>query len=110
MRHEPRRAPAVRSGAMSTFLVIDLDVHDPATFGAYRDRVGEFVARHGGEYLARAGETVVYEGDFEPHRVVLFRFPDSEAIRRFFADDEYQELAKIRYSSARTIAFSVEGV
>jgi uncharacterized protein (DUF1330 family) len=95
---------------MSTYLVVDLDIHDPATFAAYRERVGEFVARHGGEYLARGGETVVHEGDFEPHRVILFRFPNGEAIRRFYADEEYQELAKIRYSSSRTIAFSVDGV
>jgi uncharacterized protein (DUF1330 family) len=34
---------------MSTYLVVDLDVHDQETFGAYRARVGDFVARHGGD-------------------------------------------------------------
>ena len=100
----------VRSGAMSTYLVVDLDVHDPEAFGAYRARVGEFVERHGGEYLARGGDTEVHEGDFVPHRVIVFRFPDREAVHRFYADPEYQELAKIRHASAHTIAFSVDGL
>lgn len=93
---------------MSTYLIVDLDVHDPETFGAYRERVGEFVARHGGEYLARGGETEVFEGDFVPHRVIVFRFPDREAIRNFYADEGYKEVAKLRHASARTIAFSVD--
>jgi len=95
---------------MSTYLVVDLDVHDPETFGAYRARVGDFVARHGGDYLARGGDTEVHEGDFVPHRIIIFRFPDREAIHRFYADQEYQQLAKIRHASAHTIAFSVDGL
>jgi uncharacterized protein (DUF1330 family) len=95
---------------MTTYLIVDLDIHDPETFGAYRERVGDFVARHGGEYLARGGDTEVHEGDFVPHRVIVFRFPDRDAIDRFYADHEYQQLATIRHASAHTIAFSVDGL
>jgi uncharacterized protein (DUF1330 family) len=95
---------------MSTYLIVDLDVHDPEAFAAYRARVGDFIERHGGECLARGGHTEVHEGDFVPHRVVVFRFPDRESIHRFYADPEYRELAKIRHASARTIAFSVDGL
>ena len=60
--------------------------------------------------LVADGDTEVHEGDFVPHRVIVFRFPDREAVHRFYADPEYQELAKIRHASAHTIAFSVDGL
>ena len=69
---------------MSAYLFIDLDVHDKQGFQRYRDAVPSFIAKHGGEYLARGGEFEVHEGDWQPHRVVLFRFPNRDAIRNFF--------------------------
>lgn len=95
---------------MSAYLFIDLDVHDNQGFQRYRDAVPAFIAKHGGEYLARGGEFEVHEGDWQPHRIVLFRFPNREAIRSFFADPEYAALKELRVQSARTIAVSVDGI
>ena len=95
---------------MPAYLIVDLDIHDPEGFEAYRQAVGGFVAKHGGEYLARRGEFEVIEGDWQPHRLVLFRFPDRQAIRNFFADPEYQPLKEIRFKTAKTIAVAVDGV
>lgn len=97
-------------GPMSTYVIVDIDVHDQETFGTYRARAGDFIARHGGEYLARGGDTEVNEGEFVPHRVIVLRFPDREAVHQLYADPEYQELMKIREASAHTISFSVEGL
>lgn len=69
-----------------------------------------FVARHGGEYLVRGGTFEVMEGDWTPHRLVLFRLPDRSAIRAFLGDPEYRKIAEIRFRSARTIAVAVDGV
>ena len=95
---------------MSAYLFIDLDVHDKQGFQRYRDAVPSFIAKHGGEYLARGGEFEVHEGDWQPHRVVLFRFPNRDAIRNFFADPDYATLKELRFQTARTIAVSVDGI
>jgi uncharacterized protein (DUF1330 family) len=95
---------------MSAYFIVDLDVHDPETFAVYRDGVGAFVAKHGGEYLARGGETEVFEGDFVPHRLIVFRFPSRDAIRAFLADPDYLPLKELRFRSATTRAFAVEAL
>ncbi|MFM9845984.1 MAG: DUF1330 domain-containing protein [Hyphomicrobiaceae bacterium] len=40
---------------MTAYLLVDLDIHDQEGFQAYRSRVPEFIAKHGGEYLVRGG-------------------------------------------------------
>jgi uncharacterized protein (DUF1330 family) len=94
---------------VTAYLIIDLEVHDPAGFQKYREGVGAFIAKHGGEYLVRGGEFEVIEGDWQPHRLVLFRFPNRQAIRNFFADPDYAGLKDIRLRSAKTIAVAVDG-
>ncbi|MFM8526681.1 MAG: DUF1330 domain-containing protein, partial [bacterium] len=67
--------------AMTTYMIVDLDVHDPVTYEDYREKAPAFVAKHGGRYLDRGGDFEVIEGDWRPHRLVIFQFPNREAIR-----------------------------
>jgi uncharacterized protein (DUF1330 family) len=94
---------------MVAYLIVDLDIHDPERFQKYREGVGAFIAKHGGEYLVRGGEFEVIEGDWQPHRLVLFRFPNRQAIRNFFADPEYAVLKEIRFKTSKTVAVAVDG-
>ncbi|HML10998.1 MAG TPA: DUF1330 domain-containing protein [Stellaceae bacterium] len=95
---------------MTAYLIVDLDVHDPAGYQEYREGVGAFVAKHGGEYLVRGGEFEIVEGDWQPHRLVLFRFPNRQAIRDFFADPGYARFKAIRFKTATTNAVAVDGI
>ena len=83
---------------MTAYLLVDLDIHDQDGFQAYRARVPEFIAKHGGEYLVRGGEFEVIEGDWKPNRLVLFKFPSRQAIRNFFADPDIFDCDKINKS------------
>jgi uncharacterized protein (DUF1330 family) len=91
-------------------MIVDLDIHDQEGFEEYRASVPAFVAKYGGEYLVRGGEFEVIEGDWQPHRLVIFRFPDREAIRKLFADPDYAKLADVRKKTSKTIAVAVDGV
>lgn len=95
---------------MTAYMIVDLDVHDPATYQDYREKAPAFVAKHGGRYLARGGDFEVIEGDWKPHRLVIFQFPNREAIRNLFADPEYRKVAEIRFRSAKTIVVAVDGI
>lgn len=95
---------------MTAYLLVDLDIHDAEGFQAYRARVPEFIAKHGGEYLVRGGDFEVIEGDWTPNRMVLFKFPDRQAIKNFFADPDYAKIAQIRFRTSRTIAVAVDGI
>ena len=52
----------------------------------------------------------IIEGDWKPHRLVIFRFPSRQAIRNLFADPEYKKVAQIRWKSAKTIAVAIDGL
>ena len=95
---------------MTAYLLVDLDIHDQDGFQEYRSQVPAFIAKHGGEYLVRGGEFDVIEGDWKPHRLVLFKFPDRQAIRNFFADPDYAQIAAVRFRTSRTIAVAVDGI
>jgi uncharacterized protein (DUF1330 family) len=95
---------------MAAYVIFDVDVRDPVRFKDFQTRVKPLIEASGARYLARGGEHRVYEGDYQPHRLVLFEFPSMQAWESFYASDEYRDLKAIRNecSSARLVA--VEGV
>ena len=95
---------------MTAYLLVDVDIHDPEGFQEYRTRTPEFIAKHGGEFLVKGGEFEVIEGDWKPNRLILFKFPNRQAIRNFFADPDYAKVAAIRFKTSKTIAVAVDGV
>jgi len=95
---------------MPVYLIVDVDVKDPAAYEAYKAKVPEFIRKHGGEYLVRGGAHDVIEGNWHPTRLVLFRFPDKAAVTAFVNDPEYQPLAALRHRIADTDMVVVEGI
>jgi uncharacterized protein (DUF1330 family) len=95
---------------MSAYLIFDVDIHDMARYGEFMTRVKPALEAAGARYLARGGEHKVYEGDWEPRRIVLLEFPSSEAVEAFYNGDVYRSLNTSRdeCSSARLVR--VEGV
>jgi uncharacterized protein (DUF1330 family) len=95
---------------MAVYVIVDLDVKDTASFEPYRNAVPAVVAKHGGEYLARGGRTDVIEGDWQPGRLVLFRFPDKGSVEAFFDDPEYRPLKELRQRVSSADIVMVEGM
>ena len=79
---------------MAVYAVVQADVKDADTYGRYAELAGAAVAKYGGEFLARGGETVVMEGTSRS-RCVIIRFPDMETAKRFYEGPEYQEALAI---------------
>ncbi len=95
---------------MTAYMLVDLDVQDPKGFEEYRTGVGTLIAKHGGEYIVRGGAFEVIEGDWQPNRLVMFRFPDRQAIRNLFDDPEYADLKALRHRVANSTIVAVDGI
>lgn len=95
---------------MTAYLICDVDIRDKERYEAYKREVPALVAKHGGEYLVRGGEHEVIEGDWNPARIVLFKFPDRAAIHAFLADPAYRPLAELRHSIATSRLVAVDGL
>jgi uncharacterized protein (DUF1330 family) len=95
---------------MVAYLIADLDIRDLEGFQRYREGASALIAKHGGEFLALGSELEVLEGNWQPHRLVLLRFPSKQAIRDFFADPEYAALKEVRLQTSKTIAVTMDGI
>ena len=95
---------------MAAYVITDLEVFDIEHYLAYQQAVKPLLEAAGARYLARGGEFRVYEGDYQPRRLVVLEFPSLEAVDDFYESAGYQSLEPQRRacSSARIIA--VEGL
>jgi uncharacterized protein (DUF1330 family) len=94
---------------MAVYLIVNVDVKDPSAYEQYKAEVPALIRKHGGEYLVRGGNFQVIEGDWQPSRLVLFRFPDKKSVLAFFSDPEYQPLKDLRQRVTKTDIVMVEG-
>jgi len=95
---------------MSAYLLVDCEVTDPARYDEYRAIAPGAIARYGGRYLARGGETVQLEGDWVPRRVVVVEFPTLDAAKTFFDSPEYRAARDVRKGAANMNLVAVAGV
>jgi uncharacterized protein (DUF1330 family) len=95
---------------MVAYIVVDCEVLDPAKYEEYKKLAPEAIAKHGGKYLARGGQTAMLEGDWRPNRIVILEFPTLEAARRFYTSVEYTAARRARAGAAKMEIIAVEGV
>jgi uncharacterized protein (DUF1330 family) len=91
---------------MSAYAIFDVEIRDPASYQEFMDGAKAALEHAGARYLSRGGEHRVYEGDWEPRRLVLLEFPSLEAFEDFYNGKVYQGLKTVRdaCSSARLVA------
>ena len=90
----PAEAPA--------FAVIDVEVRDGPAFGRYVQGHMPGLRTGGGVFLAAGGRHQVIEGDWTPRRIVMHRWPSSEAFRTWYESAEYRPWRDLRWSAAST--------
>ena len=91
---------------MTDYVIFDVDIRDPGQYQQFMSGVKPALEAAGAKYLARGGAHKVYEGDWEPRRIVLLEFPSVEAWESFYNGSTYQGLKTIRdaCSSARLVS------
>ena len=91
---------------MSVYVIFDVEIRDAARYGEFMAGVKPALEAAGGRYLARGGDHKVYEGDWQPRRIVILEFPSGQAFENFYYGPIYQDLKAIRdeCSSARLVS------
>lgn len=67
-------------------------------------------ARYGGEVLVADERPQVLEGDWRGDKVVLLKFADAEAARRFSDSDDYRAISEDRRAGADAVALLLAGL
>ena len=95
---------------MSAYVIVEIDIVDPAGYEEYKKLAGATVEKYGGNYIVRGGEAEVLEGDWKPKRIVVLQFDSMQRAKDWLHCEEYREPRKMRHRTARTNMILVEGV
>ena len=95
---------------MPAYVIVETDVTDHEQYERYRNAAPASIAAHGGRYIVRGGELAIFEGDWNPSRVVVLEFPDLETAKRWYDSEEYREARKLREGAAKLHVVVVAGV
>jgi uncharacterized protein (DUF1330 family) len=94
---------------MAAYVIAQVNVTDGDKFKEYTKETPATIARHGGRYLARGGETVVLEGEMNAERVVLIEFPSLQKAREWYDSEEYRRIKPLRAGAATASIIAVDG-
>jgi uncharacterized protein (DUF1330 family) len=93
------------------YILVDSQVTDPEKFKQYGALAPAAVAAAGGEYLARGGKSEVLEGDWQPPRLTVLRFPSYDSAKAFYDSAAYQDVREHRVGATHHFNMVlVEGV
>ena len=73
----------------AAYLIVEMHITDPEQYKQYMAEAPAAVKAAGGEYLVRGGRHEVLEGDWQPARVALLRFPSYEQAKAFYDSELY---------------------
>ena len=95
---------------MAAYIVVQVDIKDPARYEDYKTLVPPTLADFGGRFLVRGGRTETLEGDWSPRRFVILEFPDMERAKAWWASDGYAPAKALRQATSVTQMIAAEGL
>ena len=90
------------------YLIGHITVNDPDAYAEYVERDTPILAKHGGRFIVRGGQSQTCEGETLKRHVVI-EFPSYAAAQDAYNDPEYQNVADIRRRTADSVIILVEG-
>jgi uncharacterized protein (DUF1330 family) len=94
----------------SAYVIANVDVTNPEQYEEYKKLSTIAMKAHGAEVCIRGGKVEVLEGDWNPARFVMLKFPSVEQARAFYNSVEYEAAKKAREGAAVMRMLVVEGV
>ena len=95
---------------MCAYVIVEIDIVDPAGYEEYKQLASATVEKYGGKYVVRGGAAETLEGDWNPKRIVVLQFDSIQRAKEWLNCDEYREPRKMRHRTARTRMVVVEGI
>jgi uncharacterized protein (DUF1330 family) len=95
---------------MAAYVIVQIDIRDPATYERYKELAPPSIAQYGGRYIARGGACETLEGSWRPGRLVILEFPDMDAARAWWASPEYAEAKALRNAAASSEMVVLQGL
>jgi len=95
---------------MSAYVIVEIDVTDPALYEDYKKMAFASVTAYGGKYIVRGGHTTVFEGQWQPKRMVVLEFESAARAKEWYNSTGYLEAKKVRQQASTGNMILVEGM
>ena len=95
----------------AAYMIVESNITDPEAFRRYMAAAPDIVKAFAGEYLVRGGRMKVLEGDWQPPRLTVLRYPSFEQAQAMYDSPAYVHARSLRHGT--TACFNmvlVEGV
>ena len=93
------------------YVIVEMKVADAEQYKQYMAAAPATVKAHGGEYVIRGGRYETLEGDWQPARVAMLKFPSFEQARAWYDSEQYRAARAKRAGSTEYFnMIVVEGV
>ena len=93
----------------SAYIVANVRITDAVQYEQYKQLSSLAMQAHGAEVCVRGGAVEVLEGDWQPDRLVILKFPSLEKAKAFTASAEYALARAARDGAALMRMVVVEG-
>jgi uncharacterized protein (DUF1330 family) len=81
------------------YIIVNMQISNLEQYKQYMADAPAAVAAFGGEYLVRGGRFETLEGDWQPARIAMLRFPSFEQAKAFYDSEQYR-LARAKREGA----------
>jgi|TARA_B100001142_G_scaffold262492_1_gene265481 uncharacterized protein (DUF1330 family) len=95
---------------MSGYVIFNINVQKPEEYKEYIKKVFPIVSKFGGEYLVRAGEYKIMEGEWKYPRTVVIKFPTYQKALDWYSSEEYKPIKPIRLATSVANGIIIKGV
>jgi uncharacterized protein (DUF1330 family) len=104
------RRPGGYGGLVSVYVIVQLNIHDRASYDRYAAAFPATMEQYGGTVLAADDSPRVLEGEWTGDRVVLLTFPDRQAFTSWATSAEYQAIVGDRRAGSTAVITLVRGL
>ena len=74
----------------AAYIIVDMLISDMEQYKQYMAEAPAAIAAAGGEYLVRGGRFETMEGQWQPGRLAMLRFPSYETAKAFYDGEMYR--------------------
>ena len=92
------------------YVIAQLKIINPESYKEYIEKVTDVIKKFGGEYLARGGEHLVFEGEDNFPRIIILKFPSYEKALEWYNSEEYKPIKDIRLKNSVGSNIIVRGI
>ena len=95
---------------MAAYIIVEVKINDPVQYEEYRKLTPISLAAYQGKFIVRGGKTETLEGDWDPQRMVVLEFPNTELAKKWWSSEAYAPAKALRQRTAETKMILVEGL